>query len=164
MSSPAQTAQAAAETARDLALQYKNDAQTAKLAAETAQAAAELSQQSISSSENIQAGNPSGLDYATAWQFQGSNDNANWTTIDTQSNQLFNDLEVKTYDNLTNLIAYRYYRFNVTANNGGPNVGFVEIELMENLTLNVTNEYVSAIDSFSQKENTFHGRILRALA
>ncbi len=52
------------------------------------------------------------------WQFQGSNDGTNWTTLDTQSNQAFTiRMQQKTY-NLGNTTAYRYYRFNVTANNG----------------------------------------------
>jgi len=52
------------------------------------------------------------------WQFQGSNDGATWTTLDTQSNQAFAQrLELKTYT-IANPASYRYYRLNVTANNG----------------------------------------------
>jgi hypothetical protein len=52
------------------------------------------------------------------WQFQGSQDGVNWTTLDTQSGQAFAYLyQTKTY-NLGNTTAYRYYRLNVTANNG----------------------------------------------
>ena len=53
------------------------------------------------------------------WQFLGSNDGANWTTLDSQSNQAFATIRMQqnTY-NLSNTIAYRYYRLNVTANNG----------------------------------------------
>ncbi len=53
------------------------------------------------------------------WQFQGSNDGATWTTLDTQTNQTFaSRLLTKTYD-LTNNTPCRYYRLNITANNGG---------------------------------------------
>ena len=52
------------------------------------------------------------------WQFQGSNDGSTWTTLDTQSNQAFAQrFELKTYA-IANPGFYRYYRLNVTANNG----------------------------------------------
>jgi hypothetical protein len=52
------------------------------------------------------------------WQFQGSQDGSNWTTLDSRSNQSFVCLyRPLTYD-LANTTAYRYYRLNVTANNG----------------------------------------------
>ena len=52
------------------------------------------------------------------WQFQASNDGAAWTTLDTQSDQVFAErLELKTYT-VANPASYRYYRLNITANNG----------------------------------------------
>ncbi|WP_246394580.1 immunoglobulin-like domain-containing protein [Microbulbifer rhizosphaerae] len=52
------------------------------------------------------------------WQFQGSNDGSTWTTLDTQSNQVFAErFEVKTYT-VASPASYRYYRLNITANNG----------------------------------------------
>jgi hypothetical protein len=52
------------------------------------------------------------------WQFQGSNDGAAWTTLDTQSDQaLSRRLELKGYT-VASAAAYRYYRLNITANNG----------------------------------------------
>lgn len=52
------------------------------------------------------------------WQFQGSNDGTNWTTLDTQSNQSFAErYEIKSYS-VANPAVYRYYRLNITANNG----------------------------------------------
>ena len=52
------------------------------------------------------------------WQFQGSNDSSTWVTLDTQSNQAFTRrLELKTYA-IANPNVYRFYRLNVTANNG----------------------------------------------
>lgn len=52
------------------------------------------------------------------WQFQGSNDGSTWTTLDTQSNQAFAQrFELKTHA-IANPGFYRYYRLNVTANNG----------------------------------------------
>ncbi|MDH6170833.1 hypothetical protein M2282_006013 [Variovorax boronicumulans] len=52
------------------------------------------------------------------WQFQASNDGATWTTLDTQNDQAFDiRLELKTYA-IANPASYRYYRLNITANNG----------------------------------------------
>ncbi len=52
------------------------------------------------------------------WQFQGSNDGSTWTTLDTQSDQLFAErFELKSYT-VASPDSYRYYRLNITANNG----------------------------------------------
>jgi hypothetical protein len=52
------------------------------------------------------------------WQFQGSNDGTAWTTLDTQSNQAFSErYQLKAYD-VVSPAEYRYYRLNITANNG----------------------------------------------
>jgi hypothetical protein len=52
------------------------------------------------------------------WQFQGSNDGTTWTTLDAQSNQVFaNRLQPKSYA-VAGGGAYRWYRINITANNG----------------------------------------------
>lgn len=52
------------------------------------------------------------------WQFQGSNDGVNWTTLDTQSGQAFAlRLQQNSYTVATPG-AYRWYRLNVTSNNG----------------------------------------------
>jgi regulation of enolase protein 1 (concanavalin A-like superfamily) len=54
------------------------------------------------------------------WQFQGSNDGSNWTTLDTQTDQTFQWRAYQRVFNIGNSTAYRYYRLNVTANNGHP--------------------------------------------
>lgn len=68
------------------------------------------------------------------WTFQGSNDGSAWAILDTRVNitgwggQPF---KVFTFSNTT---AYRYYKLNITANNGGHAGGFAnEIEMMERL-------------------------------
>jgi hypothetical protein len=52
------------------------------------------------------------------WTFQASNDGDNWTTIDTKTNQSWTSGERK-YITVSNSTAYRYYRLDITANNGG---------------------------------------------
>jgi hypothetical protein len=52
------------------------------------------------------------------WQFQGSNDGVNWTTLDTQSGQAFAyRIQQKSYT-VASPGAYRWYRLNITSNNG----------------------------------------------
>ena len=52
------------------------------------------------------------------WQFQGSNDGVNWTTLDTQSGQAFpNRIQMHSYT-IASPGAYRWYRLNITSNNG----------------------------------------------
>lgn len=52
------------------------------------------------------------------WQFQGSNDGVSWTTLDTQSNQLFSARFQPKHYAVATPASYRYYRLNITANNG----------------------------------------------
>ncbi|MEP6874726.1 MAG: discoidin domain-containing protein, partial [Burkholderiales bacterium] len=49
------------------------------------------------------------------WQFQGSNDGSTWTTLDTQSNQKRSEFKIYS---VASPGSYRYYRLNITANNG----------------------------------------------
>ena len=63
------------------------------------------------------------------WQFQGSNDGSAWTTLDTQSNQSFVDRLRQNLYNIGNTTAYRYYRLNITANNGDGSVTVAEFGL-----------------------------------
>jgi len=62
------------------------------------------------------------------WTFLGSQDGSTWTTLDTQSNQTFPDRRLNTY-NLGNTTAYRYYRLNITANNGAGGVAVGDLGL-----------------------------------
>jgi len=63
------------------------------------------------------------------WNFQGSQDGTAWTTLDSQSNQAFaNRWQQNSYD-IGNGTAYRYYRFNITANNGETGVQLSELGL-----------------------------------
>jgi hypothetical protein len=59
------------------------------------------------------------------WQFQGSNDGVTWTTLDTQSGQAFaNRFQLNSYT-IATPGAYRYYRLNITSNNG--DTSFVDL-------------------------------------
>ncbi|HEY8900804.1 MAG TPA: RICIN domain-containing protein [Chthoniobacterales bacterium] len=63
------------------------------------------------------------------WQFQGSQDGSTWTTLDTQSGQSFLVVMSQNTYNIGNTTAYRYYRINVTANNGATGTAIAELGL-----------------------------------
>ena len=64
-----------------------------------------------------------------SWNFLGSQDGANWTTLDSQSNQSFVlRMGMNTYD-IGNTTAYRYYRLDITTNNGATGVAIAELGL-----------------------------------
>lgn len=53
-----------------------------------------------------------------SWTVQGSNNGSTWTTLDTQTLQVFDDrFQTKEYT-IASPLPYQYYRLNVTANNG----------------------------------------------
>ena len=63
------------------------------------------------------------------WTFLGSQDGTNWTTLDSQSDQMFvHWTETHTFE-LGNTTAYRYYRLDITANNGAGGVAVSELGL-----------------------------------
>ncbi|ANI90075.1 hypothetical protein A9P82_12745 [Arachidicoccus ginsenosidimutans] len=75
----------------------------------------------------ITSGNDSQPRDPKGWNLSGSNDGTNWTVIDTQTNQSFpNRLQTVQY-NTTNITAYKYYRWNITANNNN-NSGIFQCE------------------------------------
>lgn len=70
------------------------------------------------------------------WTFQGSNNDSDWDTLDTVIGETgWSSYEDRSFT-FSNSTAYRYYRLNVSANNGG--TGFVlyitEIEMYESIT------------------------------
>jgi len=62
----------------------------------------------------------------------GSNDGVNFTLLDTKTNIVFSSRFQTLTFNFTNSTAYRYYRFNLTANTGNDGLQLSEIELIEN--------------------------------
>lgn len=64
------------------------------------------------------------------WTFEGSNDASSWTTLDTQTNQTTWTTGVKVFYSFSNSALYRYYRLNISANNGdGSNLEIDEIQI-----------------------------------
>jgi hypothetical protein len=63
------------------------------------------------------------------WTFKGSNNGTTWTTLDTRTNQAFaNRFQTNAYT-ISNNTAYTYYRLDVSANTGAPELQIAEIGL-----------------------------------
>lgn len=67
----------------------------------------------------IQGSNGSTNGFPTNWQFQGSNDNSTWTTLDTRSGQSGGGAGVMVFYTPSTTGKYRYYRMNITAIGAG---------------------------------------------
>jgi hypothetical protein len=80
------------------------------------------------------------------WNLQGSNNGADWTTLDTRTGEsLTTRLLTKTYT-FINTTAYQYYRLNITNNSAGlatTGIQFAEWELFERKTQTITFEHLN---------------------
>ncbi|MBW8780269.1 MAG: RICIN domain-containing protein [Verrucomicrobia bacterium] len=86
------------------------------------------------------------------WQFQGSNDGSTWTTLDTQSNQAFAARYQTNIYSITSPASYRYYRLNVTANNGNTtSLQLAELGLWSDTGRTVPNGTYRVINKNSRK-------------
>jgi hypothetical protein len=63
------------------------------------------------------------------WVFEGSNDSTTWVTLNTQANQVFTGRQKKRTFVFPNTTPYKYYRLNITANNGDDLIQFSELEI-----------------------------------
>ena len=86
------------------------------------------------------------------WTLEGSHDGITWDILDTQVDQAWKDASgdnrytLKEY-NFNNNIAYKYYKLDITANNGSVDLlGLAEIELLERY-LDGSAEYISPADA-----------------
>ena len=68
------------------------------------------------------------------WQLQGSNDGTNWTTVDTRTGQPSFPNRYQTMSfTVASPGAYRYYRLNVTANNGDGSTQISELAMFSDV-------------------------------
>ena len=77
------------------------------------------------------------------WEFQGSNDDTNWTTLDTQSVSSWSDEEKRTFS-LASPSNYRYFRFNITSTPGNSNIVISEAELLAPMNMSLVSKSFSA--------------------
>jgi hypothetical protein len=85
------------------------------------------------------------------WQFQGSSDGSTWTTLDTQTTQAFAIRYQAHAYSIASPAAYRYYRLNITANNGdATGLQFAELSLLSDLGYTIPD---GTYRLFSRKSN-----------
>lgn len=83
--------------------------------------------------------------YPKTWTLQGSNNDSDWTVLDTQTNvTTWFAKEMRIYG-FSNEIVYRYYKLNITENNGSTYLAIGEFELMGALA-EEEDKHVNAID------------------
>lgn len=69
--------------------------------------------------------------YPTAWKFQGSNNDTDWTDIDSQTGQTSWSPGVKKEYTFANSTSYRYYRWLISAGESSSWILIKEAEIME---------------------------------
>jgi len=65
------------------------------------------------------------------WSLYGSNDSINWSAISSQINQTFSGRNEKKVFDLKNTYAFRYYKLNISANNGDVMTRIAEWSMQE---------------------------------
>ena len=82
------------------------------------------------------------------WTLEGSNNDSDWDILDTQNAIVWIQSEIKTFQ-IPNSTAYRYYRINISDNQGtNINGSFAEIEFFEQL-----NIYKASINGYNIEYN-----------
>lgn len=93
---------------------------------------------SINKYTMISANDSQGRD-PKSWRLQGSNDDSNWVTLDTQENISFSGRFTAKSFNFTNNTAYKYYRFDQMRNSGASDgIQLSEIKLIEDIVPTTT--------------------------
>ncbi len=103
------------------------------------------------------------------WTMQGSNDGSSWTTLDTESGQIsWASGETRTFSASSSGIAYRFFRLNITANNGASLIQVANLLLFgtpgtnfdlapHNMTANnLPSPYVASASSTFGSNSAFH--------
>jgi hypothetical protein len=80
------------------------------------------------------------------WQFQASNDGDDWTNLDTRTGETFTDRSQTRSYSFANDTPYRFYRLNITANQGGTGsaLQLAECNFGPNIVLTNVNSSVAA--------------------
>lgn len=91
------------------------------------------------------------------WTFEGSNDGNNWTVLDTRTDitNWKTGQNNTRYFTFNNTQSYRYYRLNVTDNNGGTYLRILQMEMMEDPTQSpkTKREYILISQGTSGSDN-----------
>lgn len=68
--------------------------------------------------------------FPSDWTFEGSNNGTDWDVLDTQAGQTAADMNGEEYI-ITNTTSYRYYRLNITDNNGSTYLSMSQISIYD---------------------------------
>ncbi|NML41940.1 T9SS type A sorting domain-containing protein [Chitinophaga sp. G-6-1-13] len=110
------------------ATKYFRSGRTALWVQYKSTAPAKVTKYTLTSANDVPARDPKN------WTLQGSNDTITWATIDSRSNETFATRGLTKAYTCTNTTAYRYYRLNITSNNGDTGTQLAEWELFEQQT------------------------------
>ena len=85
---------------------------------------------------NLTARNATAINTAPKdWTFEGSNDDTNWTVLHTVINQTsWTNSQKRTFP-ISNTQQFRYYRINISSNNGGASIAIGELEMIDTATI-----------------------------
>ena len=97
-----------------------------------------------------------GVRLPSGWQFQGSNDGSNWTTLDTQTGLSLNYNSYYEYTCPSVGIAYSYYRMNITSV-AGDSIAIAEIYIFQPLAAQVTGIFTSSNSGVTWTERNIDG-------
>lgn len=93
----------------------------------------------------------------SAWTLYGSNDNKTWNSIDKKSGQVFSGRNVKNEYKVSTTPTYKYYRLNITANNGGATTAIAELIYIDG-TATTIDDLMSKAQGFTHSERTPMGK------
>lgn len=83
-------------------------------------------------SYTITSGNDSADRDPKSWNLAGSNDGTTYVQLDTKANEVFATRKLTKVYTITNTTAYKYYKLNVTANNGSSDLQMSEWRVRTN--------------------------------
>ena len=94
--------------------------------------------------------------WPTSWQFQGSNDGSNWTTLHTVTNEEYATWTGRRYYSFSNATAYLHHRLYMTAGSHAPYIMITDFEMME--AIQPPNSTVASIIKTADASPS-HGRV-----
>ena len=93
----------------------------------------------------------------SAWALYGSNDNNDWRIIDKRTGETFSGRNVRNEYTVSITPTYKYYRLNITANNGGSKTAIAEIFYFDG-TAQTIDDLMSYAHGFTHSDITPMGK------
>ncbi|MBC9932243.1 chondroitinase-B domain-containing protein [Chitinophaga qingshengii] len=112
----------------DIASKYFRSGRTALWVQYKSSVPAAVTKYTLTSANDVPARDPKN------WTLQGSNDTLTWTTLDSRSGETFATRGLTRTFTCSNSTVYRYYRLNISSNNGDTGTQLAEWELFAQQT------------------------------